>query len=426
MIAGSSVYRGVPLNTSEVPQSELNIENKFRSNPLTWSGQFSPQLIQVLLKTYAKRNTTLLDPFVGSGTVLLEAGRADLSAKGTEINPAAVALSHIYEFINVPHKRRSFHLNAIARVLSGESLNNPPAYSESPPANHQPAEGTIKASLVNLLPCIEDRLQCRLLEALVALLDFYRPGLSLDRISATWLRLADLVIHLPYSAMPIEVYLADARETPFRSSSIDLVVTSPPYINVFNYHQQYRASMEAMSWNLLKVARSEIGSNRKHRGNRFLTVIQYCLDMAQVFAELGRVCRPASRLIFIVGKESTVRGTRFFNGEIVAEVAHEVLGFDLILRQERVFVNRYGQRIFEDILHFCPPHKGSGADLLVGAAKVAGIVLEAAYDSAPAEAKADLKFAVHHVEVVKPSPLFNLTKILVPDEDLLVTGVANA
>jgi len=183
--------------------------------------------------------------------------------------------------------------------------------------------------------------------------------------------------------------------------------------------------MEAMSWNLLKVARSEIGSNRKHRGNRFLTVIQYCLDMAQVFREMARVCQPTSRLIFVVGRESTVRGTKFFNGELVTEVAHEVLGFDVILRQERVFVNRYGQKIFEDILHFSPPGNNSHGELLADARKVAERVLEAAYDFAPAKARIDLELAIDQVEAVRPSPLFNLTKIL-SDEDLLSTGATHA
>ena len=47
---------------------------------------------------------------------------------------------------------------------------------------------------------------------------------------------------------------------------------------MFNYHQKYRRSVEALDCNILAIARSEIGSNRQNRGNRFLTVIQYCLD----------------------------------------------------------------------------------------------------------------------------------------------------
>ena len=132
----------------------------------------------------------------------------------------------------------------------------------------------------------------------------------------------------------------------------DLVITSPPYINVHNYHEQYRQSVETLGWRLLRVAQSEIGANRKHRVNRFLTVIQYCLDMTLALSEMARVCKPGARIILVVGRESTVRGISFDNGEIVARAGAECAGLPLLTRQERVFTNRFGERIYEDLLHF--------------------------------------------------------------------------
>ena len=168
--------------------------------------------------------------------------------------------------------------------------------------------------------------------------------------------------------------------------------------------------MEALNWRLLEVARSEIGSNRKFRGNRFLTIIQYCLDMSQAFLELKRICRLGARLIFVIGRESTVRGTRIFNGEIVAEIACRAAGFDLILRQERVYVNRYGQHIFEDILHFTPLMEHTGNEALVKARDIAREVLESVYHTAPDDAKRDIKGALEKIHTIEPSPFFEITK----------------
>jgi len=412
VILSSGIYQKTLLNTSEISQSDLNIENKLRSNPLTWNGQFSPQLIQVLLNAYAKPGTTVFDPFLGSGTVLLEAGRSGLAASGTDINPAAVVLSQTYKFINVTPDLRRFHLNKIQRLLQSEFPANLPLFQNSERVPEELDAEAIKSRFAELLPTVEERLQYQLLETLVALLDFYKPGLSVGRVFATWRRLVQLVNELPYSQEMIQVHHADARRSPLPSSSIALVITSPPYINVLNYHQQYRASMEALNWNLLRVAKSEIGSNRKHRGNRFLTIIQYCLDMFQTFYEMARICHPKSRLVFIVGRESTVRGVRIFNGEIVTEIAHRVLGFDLVLKQERVFLNRFGRNIFEDILHFSPPTSNSGSESLSGARAVAKDVLEATCLVAPDKAKDDIKSAIEEIEVVKPSPIFSLSKVL--------------
>ncbi len=62
------VFDGTPLDTTTIPQRRLNIADKNRSNLFPWNGQFSPQLIEVLLETYAPASAFVLDPFVGSGT----------------------------------------------------------------------------------------------------------------------------------------------------------------------------------------------------------------------------------------------------------------------------------------------------------------------------------------------------------------------
>src|SRR5262249_39812661 len=158
------------------------------------------------------------------------------------------------------------------------------------------------------------------LEALIVLVDFYHEVTD-EKVYCRWARLKARVLSLPESDAPARLLNCDARRLPLPDDEADFVITSPPYVNVFNYHQQYRRSVEALGWDLLAVARSEIGSNRKRRQNRFLTVIQYCLDMADVLRELRRVCKEGSRIVVIVGRESNVRKTRFFNGEIVAALA---------------------------------------------------------------------------------------------------------
>src|SRR5947199_10698470 len=95
-------FNGIPLDTAAIPQDRLNIDNKERSNLFPWNGQFSPQLIEQLIQTYAGPQAFLLDPFLGSGTVLYEAGRFGLPAFGSEINPAAFKMAATYGLINVP------------------------------------------------------------------------------------------------------------------------------------------------------------------------------------------------------------------------------------------------------------------------------------------------------------------------------------
>jgi len=130
-------YESIPLDTNSITQHQLNIDAKERSNLFPWNGQFSPQLIELLLKAYARPDTFVFDPFLGSGTVLCEAGRRGLPAFGTEINPAAFKMAETYRLINVSVDMR----RSIVKSLEGQLVEAIPetlpifAHSEEPPTS---------------------------------------------------------------------------------------------------------------------------------------------------------------------------------------------------------------------------------------------------------------------------------------------------
>lgn len=133
----------------------------------------------------------------------------------------------------------------------------------------------------------QEALERKILFALITGMDFEAKKLDIKRINNVWGTLRTNIENLPKSKKIIKCYQSDARKTPLANESVDFVITSPPYINVFNYHQNYRKSVEKIGLDVLHVARSEIGANRKFRQNRFLTVVQYCMDLAEVLMFLG-------------------------------------------------------------------------------------------------------------------------------------------
>lgn len=413
-------YKKSKLDTTEIDQSELNIANKYRSNPLRWNGQFSPQLVEVLLKKYSRKDSVVLDPFVGSGTTLLEAGIMGLEAIGLEVNPAAKILAQTYEMINIPREQRRIIINEITNVLDTEFHSQNLLFNQY---HEELSDMEIKERLLNCFYTVHNSQLRKVFETLIILLDFYKPDLTIRKVYKEWNKYSRLLLSLPFSDNRITVMQADARKSNLKDSSIDLVVTSPPYINVFNYHQQYRASVESLYDGLLLVAHSEIGSNRKHRGNRFLTVIQYCLDMALTFIELSRVCKENSRIIFVVGKESSIRGTPFYNGEIVAEVAFKAANMNMVLRQQRVFQNKFGDNIYEDILHFSPESNVYSEERAIDMAReIAEKVLQASFKKASIEIKADIADAIKNIGSIKPSPFFDKKNIVLKNRREPVTA----
>lgn len=406
MVLQSSILHQIPINYRNISQELLNIENKNRSNIFSWKGQFSPQFVEVLLKRYSKEDSIIFDPFLGSGTVISEASKLGLQAYGTEINPSAYTLSSLYQFINILPTQRQEIIDIFFNKLNEKLPDNSLPLFNNIDENYSSEE--IKSKIFNLGQSFSDSALLKsFYEALIIFLDFDNKKLDISNIHNQSNKLSSLILNLPYSEKKIKIYHADSRQTPLKDSSVNFVITSPPYINVFNYHQQYRKSAEFLGWNILEIAKSEIGSNRKYRSNRFLTVIQYCLDIALTFQEILRVCTPNSRIIFVVGKQSNIQGVSFFNGELVAQIGYQILGLDLVLRQEREFMNRFGKIIKEDILHFYSKKIEAETFNLKQVKQLAINFLELAYLNANSDIKNHIKSAINMIDKVNPSPYYN-------------------
>ena len=335
MIDMITTFAKIPIDRDEISQGQLDIDNKTRSNLFSWTGQFSPQFVEALLNCYAQTGDIVIDPFAGSGTTLCEAARKGVSAYGMELNASAYHMAKTYELANMTISERKDIVNSVEKILETVSSKD------------------------EILPIITCAIQennasavSSLLSTLIILLDLFNNELTLPLLHKKWTGLKKIVLEIPVSIEPIKVDMGDARRLKCHSNVADLLITSPPYINVFNYHQKYRRSVEALGYDVLAIAKKEFGSNRKNRGNRLLTVIQYCIDMALSLKEAIRVCKPNARMIYVVGRESNVLGYSFCNSQLIYEIATEIFELPFLLRQERVFKNRFGQLIYEDILHF--------------------------------------------------------------------------
>ena len=410
----------IHLNESEIPAAQLNIESKARSNLFPWNGQFSPQFVEVMLRRYAPAGASVLDPFCGSGTVLAESCHLGLTGTGIELNPAAFMLARIYTLACLTSAERFDLTAAVERKLQTAMHKGWPLMV----ALDVDSPSTYKAELPLLLAISSEREKV-VLEAFIILADFFK-GANATKLAKTWERLRQIIEKLPHTTAPIAVHHSDGRY-PEGVGKHDLVFTSPPYINVYNYHQQYRASAEALGWDLLHVAKTEIGSNRKNRGNRFLTVTQYCLDLAITLDSLWNATTPGARLIFVMGRESRVRGVPFFNGQIAANLAIEAVGYSLSLRQERVFTNRFGQQIFEDIVHL---EKGTQrkppGSVLEFARKIAEATLASGIEHAVSdEIEGDLMDAINRLHDVKESPRYQHQESKNQTQEETIHGISN-
>lgn len=380
-----------------IPQEKLDIIEKTRANLFAWRGQFSPQLIETILSFYCPSNSVILDPFVGSGTVLLEASYLSLEAYGFEINPAAYIMSHTYEFINDSQKKEV--LKNLRNIIDQEFPLRIFEVSDQ-------VENLVD-KLQNTRNMLPDRSKV-LFDALVIILDVCNNKITQEFIQKKFSHLSNIITKLPYSQKPIRVGLSDARSLPLENNQIDFVLTSPPYINVFNYHQNYRQSAEILGWDLLKIAKSEIGSNRANRSNRFYTVVQYCLDMGDILKELARVSKQQARIVLIVGQESNVLGVPFYNADIIEKIGIKAKLFQKVLRQKRKFKNKFGKVIIEDIINFINLNNQVSQEVIEQISReVAFEVLESSRLFVSSENQLFLESAIAKVNNIQKTPILD-------------------
>ncbi|WP_342650483.1 DNA methyltransferase [Pseudomonas sp. REB1044] len=377
---------------SDFLQPRLNIEKKSRVSRLPWRGQFSPEFVEYILETALSNAKHIFDPFCGSGTVIYEAAFKGRTAVGTEVNPSAWHLAALASLARSTSSRIDSICIELDRIIL--ELSNC-GYSESS------VRGILSSRSI-----LEDTKKCLIACILLGMKNSADLNEKNVQYGATTVKkvLREVGIYKGGG----ECLLEDARHTSLETDTIDGVITSPPYINVFNYHQNYRPATELLGWNPLSAAKSEIGANRKHRQNRFLTVVQYCLDMAMVIDELARVCKKDATVVMVVGRESNILGTSFLNSKLIARLFNESHAFTFSNKAERVFTNRFGQEIYEDILVLNCIGKGY---IPQDRARAIGVdALSSALSSAPSSAVDLLRLAINSAAKVLPSPKLDLKR----------------
>lgn len=364
-------------------QRKLDIVDRQRASLLGWRGQFSPELIEYFLDTYCSGAQRVLDPFCGSGTVLSESLRRNLNAVGIDVNPAAFVLSTVTDFLEAPTADRLNLVRAASAIV------------DEAPSN---------AVVSEILESVDNSRLKQLLHIAAVVGCGDRADFGSHKLRDGLKSVGRIFRDFPHSNGRTLHILGDAREEIDKSPPFDAIITSPPYINVFNYHQNYRAILEHLGWSPLAAANAEIGANRKFRQNRFLTVVQYCLDMRRLVWAARRAITDSGVFIIVIGRESNVLRTPFYNADIFRQIIRADGLFSIDEEHERRFTNRFGSDIYEDVIVMSPAVRCPQSFGDEPASALGKEVLQKALRRVPAESRYDLSAAIRQAAQIKPSP----------------------
>lgn len=392
-------------------QEKLDVATKLKSNLFNWRGQFTPQFVEYILQTFTKPGDKILDPFSGSGTVLQESARLERTAIGLEINPSAYAMSKFFTFSNMSFAERHIFSDAFESKLKIqlEGLNGQKVYVDN--SDYREAYANLLKFAIEFNSLNLDKQERTFFLNILFQSEKDKTLTVKDSINKSFSYAKKCLIELPYSEQPISAFLKDARSAADDfENSIDFIFTSPPYINVFNYHQNYRSIVETFKFDILKVAHSEFGSNRKNRGNRFKTVVQYCLDMEFALSSFWKALKPNGKMVLVLGRESNVRGIPFYNGQLIIEILEKSNSFSSIKILERKFTNKFGINIKEDII-IANKKINPTPDFNYGRI-IALNHLKESLPKSTGEVTIDISEAIKTINEIEPSPLFNSNNII--------------
>lgn len=144
---------------------------------------------------------------------------------------------------------------------------------------------------------------------------------------------------------PAIVARGDARKMPLPNNSVDMVITSPPYLNAIDYLRGHKLSLVWMGYSLNSLRRirsSNIGVERvlqKSTESPIVTGIfekmegvqgldkrsqgmikRFLYDTKLLITEVRRVLKPGGRAVFVVG-DSTMRGIFVKNSLALVNIA---------------------------------------------------------------------------------------------------------
>jgi SAM-dependent methyltransferase len=177
-------------------------------------------------------------------------------------------------------------------------------------------------------------------------------------------RRIEALTHPELNTAKARVRRSDARSLSFlEDASVDLVVTSPPYLNAIDYLRGHRMSLVWLGWTvseLRKIRGESVGAERgldslddeereiigtanlraSELGERQERMVwRFVHDMNRLCRSLSRVTKPGGHLVFVVA-DSQLRGVPVLNSQIcVAAAASQ--GFRLLDTQTRELPGRH-------------------------------------------------------------------------------------
>jgi len=299
------------------------LTHNFHSFP----AKFVPQIPQIIINTLSTPGSTVMDPFSGSGTTLVEAKLAGRHSIGIDINPISLLISKTKTTVlsNAQFLKIDKILEKIQKDFKEYDEKNSKKYVTIPEIynldlwfqkNVQIELGIIKKNID-----AEKNIKVRnfLLTGFSAIINPVSNQISDTKYASTnknistndtitkfvtkILGMKKRLIEFSNLAQNVSCKIYDCSTLsikPVKDEQVDLIVTSPPYANTYDYYLYHRHRMEWLECYSKQPQLLEIGSRNKHSDDN-LGIQSYLDSMEESMKEFYRVLKDDSFLCMVIG-----------------------------------------------------------------------------------------------------------------------------
>lgn len=337
-----------------------------------------PVTARRLVDAFAPARGLVLDPFCGSGTVLIEAMLAGRDALGTDLNPLAVMLARAKTHPRKPEAaaalvdaakavadfadaRRKAKLGATRRLPQEDvsvfaphvllEMDGLRAGIEKAPPEARPDLWLVFSSILVKLSAKRGDTSDEPLEKRVSA--GYPARLFVRKTEELAERFAAFAALLPTPAPRARVVLDDAGKlAKVEERSVDAVITSPPYVATYDYLAHHELRMRWLDLDTRRFAKDELGARRHYeRMTPDEARASWERELAKFFRALARVTKRGAPVVLLIADSATPRGPRgerpvaLRAEEIVSDTAEHVRTFEPVARASQARPHFHGPTV---------------------------------------------------------------------------------
>jgi len=347
-----------------------------------YPAKFIPQLAAKLINEYSNENDLIVDPFLGSGTTLVESKVLGRKSFGCDINPVACLISRAKTESIEPNMLKNETENFIKHVeVCIEKNERVETHKIEHPKINRWFDEKTKVELEIILEEINRINDKKIKTFMLCCFSHILKNVSkwnmksnkpvIDKNKKSTNPMWIFKRHMNYmirsnneyfkelrTEINSEIVCQDARKTTLDNNSATLIVTSPPYGTSYEYADLHQLTVLWLSYakDLNEFSKKFIGSNKNKNEKTYMnsqiaedivekisknnvkkSVANYFSQMNQVFQESYRYLKENGKICIVIGDTKLIN-VEIRNTEVFLEQTSKIgFKYEKIIKREIPF-----------------------------------------------------------------------------------------